>query len=100
MTGRSAIAKLYEEGWGVPQSYDQAFYWYKLAADDGFPPAVDAVGIMYQRGWGVDPGFKPEGIWKGWGCARLFFYHHGPSNPKFCSWFLHYLAPATRTVTG
>ncbi len=40
----AAMGALYENGQGVPQSYDDALKWYRLAAEQGFAQAEAALG--------------------------------------------------------
>ncbi len=44
---------MHANGWGVPQSDDEAFKWYILAAEQGVMEAQTAVAKMYLRGFGV-----------------------------------------------
>jgi TPR repeat protein len=41
-------------GQGVIQDYEQAFFWYKKAADQGDKHAESRVGYCYKEGLGVD----------------------------------------------
>ena len=56
-----AIAKLYEEGWGVPQSYDQGLRWYSSRPRTVSRPRSIVSAVMYQRGWGVDVDLRGGG---------------------------------------
>ncbi|MCB1517715.1 MAG: sel1 repeat family protein [Hyphomicrobiaceae bacterium] len=47
------IARIYEEGLGVPQNYELAASWYKIAADNGDPNAAFALAVLYQNGRGI-----------------------------------------------
>lgn len=44
---------LYESGWGVDQSYDEAFRWYNRAAQQGHVKAQYNLGVLYRDGRGV-----------------------------------------------
>ena len=44
----------YESGCGVPQSFEQAVYWYRKAAENGHPVAQNSLGTLYLRGLGVE----------------------------------------------
>jgi TPR repeat protein len=44
---------MYEKGKGVPQSYSEAWEWYRKAAEQGFPLAQTALGFIYANGRGV-----------------------------------------------
>ena len=43
------VAQFYEYGKGVQQDYEQAEYWYKLAADNGNPYAVTAIQKLNEK---------------------------------------------------
>ena len=43
------VAQFYEYGKGVQQDYEQAEYWYKLAADNGNPYAVTAIQQLNEK---------------------------------------------------
>ena len=43
---------LAEKDW-EKEDYEQAFYWYKKAAEQGDADAQNNLGIMYERGYGV-----------------------------------------------
>jgi|SRR5579864_455010 len=45
---------LYENGFGVPQSYDVAVEYYAGAAERGDPSGQHLLGLMYDKGHGVD----------------------------------------------
>lgn len=47
------LGMLYSQGAGVPQDFEEAAYWYLLAADQGFAPAQFHLGNAYMRGLGV-----------------------------------------------
>lgn len=44
------LALHYREGWGVPQSFNEARRWMEISGRGGFPPAATALGDMYRRG--------------------------------------------------
>ena len=44
------IGGLYENGYGVPQDYDNAFEWYKKAADQGNQEASNRIGRLVMNG--------------------------------------------------
>jgi TPR repeat protein len=53
--GQYKLAMLYSLGeGGVPQSHDEAFKWFQLAAKQGFAPAQAGVGHAYFKGLGVE----------------------------------------------
>ena len=43
----------YEKGWGIEQSYENALYYYELAAQQGNPEALYYIGDLYACGTGV-----------------------------------------------
>ena len=47
------LAKMYFEGRGTAQDYEEALRWYRLAAEQRLPAAQHNVGSMYERGLGV-----------------------------------------------
>jgi len=44
------VARLYEQGRGVPQSDGTAFHYYLMAAQGGNAQAADKVGLVYRNG--------------------------------------------------
>ena len=48
------VGYCYEEGVGVKQDYDKAFYYYELATHDGSEIAWFDLGRMYEEGKGVE----------------------------------------------
>ena len=40
-------------GQGVPQDYEEAIKWYRLAAEQGYASAQYNLGVMYDNGDGV-----------------------------------------------
>jgi len=47
------LGMMYDNGYGVPQDREQAFYWYQRAADSGYAQAQYHVGFMYNHGFGT-----------------------------------------------
>ena len=47
------LGVMYENGRGVPQDYDEAVKWYRLAAAQGDADAQNNLGVMYENGRGV-----------------------------------------------
>lgn len=47
------LANCYLDAEGVPYDANEAIKWYQKAADAGFPPAINALGICYCRGLAV-----------------------------------------------
>lgn len=50
---QSDLGSLYEDGLVLPRDYGEAVYWYRSAAEAGYPGAQTNLGIMYARGRGV-----------------------------------------------
>ena len=48
------LGYMYENGFGVPQSYDTAVELYTGAAEQGDPTGQHLLGLMYDKGHGVD----------------------------------------------
>ena len=55
--GQGGIGDAYYNGWGVKKDEKQALAWYQKAGDQGYPPALAALGVMYHNGEG---GLKPD----------------------------------------
>ncbi len=47
------LGVMYAKGRGVPQDFQKAIHWYRLAAEQGFPKAMSNLGGMYSKGYGV-----------------------------------------------
>ena len=41
------LGLMYHNGWGVPQDYKEAVYWYRLAVEQGYAIAQYNLGLMY-----------------------------------------------------
>jgi uncharacterized protein len=52
-TAQALLGFMYANGQGVPQGYELATYWYRLAADQGDTTAQYLLGLMYDKGFGV-----------------------------------------------
>jgi TPR repeat protein len=50
---QAMLGFMYATGQGVPQSYDAASYWYRLAAEQGDTTAQYLLGLAYDKGQGV-----------------------------------------------
>ena len=44
----------FQNGWGVPKSYEEAANWFLRAAEQGEPSAQFYLGLLYDRGQGVE----------------------------------------------
>ena len=47
------MGRIYENGLGVPHSYESAAKWYGKAADAGSPEGMYHLAVLYLNGWGV-----------------------------------------------
>jgi hypothetical protein len=50
---QAMLGFMYATGQGVPQNYDAASYWYRLAAEQGDVTAQYLLGLAYDKGQGV-----------------------------------------------
>ena len=50
---QAMLGFMYATGQGVPQNYDAASYWYRLAAEQGDSTAQYLLGLAYDKGQGV-----------------------------------------------
>lgn len=50
---QSMVGFMYATGQGLPQAYDAAGYWYRLAAEQGDPTSQYLLGLAYDKGQGV-----------------------------------------------
>jgi TPR repeat protein len=50
---QAMVGFMYATGQGVPQAYDAAGYWYRLAAEQGDTTAQYLLGLAYDKGQGV-----------------------------------------------
>ena|SRR5690606_8809546 len=57
------LAMMYEHGRGVAKSDEEAFMWYKQAAQQGHDAAQNNLGQMYKQGQGVKQDFKEAAKW-------------------------------------
>ena len=48
----------YEKGYGVEQSWEQAFSWYRRGAECGNPVSMSNLGLCYKRGYGVEQNWQ------------------------------------------
>ena len=61
---QASLGLMYRKGWGVPQDYAQAMFWYRRAADQGNAEAEVEIGAMHQNGsdpnlWVMPAGSAP-----------------------------------------
>ncbi len=52
------LGRLFFEGKGVPQDYEESVHWYRAAADQGWVPAQSSLGFMYEQGFGVSKDYS------------------------------------------
>ena len=64
------LAWMYQNGWGVEQSYTQAVSWFRKAAEQGNIEAMASMGLMYYRGWGVTQNYDTALEWYGKAAAQ------------------------------
>lgn len=57
------LGLMYANGQGVPQDYEEAFKWTRLAADQGHAMAQINLGLIYANGLGVPQSFKEAFKW-------------------------------------
>lgn len=57
------VGHMYEEGYGVSQSYAQAMTWYKQAAEQSLPEAQHNVGMLYYHGYGTAQNYPVAMQW-------------------------------------
>jgi hypothetical protein len=57
------LGNMYHEGLGVPQDYNEAIKWYRLAADQGHPSAQSNLANMYHEGEGLPRDDKEAVRW-------------------------------------
>ena len=54
---------MYAEGKGVPQDYQEAVKWYRLAAAQGYAPAEYSLALAYEKGQGVGQNYLEAMKW-------------------------------------
>ena len=58
LTAQNTLGSMYEQGKGVDQDYNQAFYWFTAAAEQGHANAQINLADMYARGQGTNQDYK------------------------------------------
>jgi len=58
-----AIAHHYQHGQGVEKDWPEAAKWFRKAAELGFSPAQDKLGLMYEHGLGVAKNWREAAKW-------------------------------------
>ena len=59
----SAIAFMYENGFGVLQDYKEAAKWHRIAASKGDTQSQSALALMYENGAGVERSVVLAHMW-------------------------------------
>ena len=54
---------MYQNGRGVPQSFEEGARLYRASAEQGFPPAQYMFGLMYDKGQGVPQDYVLAYMW-------------------------------------
>ena len=57
------MGELYYFGNGVERDYEQAAYYYELAAEQGLPIAMNNFGDLYETGLGVEQDYDLAFYW-------------------------------------
>ena len=57
------LGVMYAKGRGIPQDFQKALHWYRLAAEQGFPKAMANLGGMYSKGYGVPKDYAQAIHW-------------------------------------
>ena len=60
---QTILAIMYKYGEGVPENPGMAGYWYRKAAEQGYPPAQYNLGAMLADGRGVEPDPIEAKVW-------------------------------------
>lgn len=60
---QSNLGILYENGWGIQQSAEKAFFWYQKSAELGQIDAQHNLATLYQQGNGVEQDLNKAGFW-------------------------------------
>ena len=60
---------MYQNGRGVPQSFEEGARFYRAPAEQGFPPAQYMLGLMYDKGQGVPQDYVLAYMWVTLGVA-------------------------------
>lgn len=89
-----------DEGWGQPQNYAEALYWYYKAAEQGNGQAQENIGYMFQYGTGVPKDYAKAVSWFDKAAAQgnsdaanqlgwMFQFGQGvePDNARALSWY-------------
>jgi TPR repeat protein len=69
-SAQTRLGFLYATGRGVPQSREEAFYWYSQAAAQGDAAGQFLLGLAYDKGHGVEPDAVLAYMWLDLATAR------------------------------
>jgi TPR repeat protein len=67
---QTSLGTMYSAGHGVPQDFQQALFWFRLAAKQGYAMACTKLGLLYERGNGVTQDAVLAQAWYILGAAR------------------------------
>jgi TPR repeat protein len=62
-SAEAVLGILYEAGYGVPQSREQAAIWIKRAANQGYAQSEEMLGFRFQNGSGVPKNYTNAMFW-------------------------------------
>ena len=65
------LGVMYYGGEGVPQDYEEALRWYKLAAEQGYAVAQGNLGSSYSKGEGVTQDYVLAHMWYNLATSQL-----------------------------
>ena len=65
------LGLMYYNGQGLPQDYDEAAKWYRLAAEQGNATAQSNLGSMYYSGEGVPQDYVQAYMWVSLAASRF-----------------------------
>ena len=60
---QTGLGAIYDDGIGIPQDYQQAYYWYRKAAIQGHARAQFLLGGMYADGRGISQDYQQARHW-------------------------------------
>ena len=69
-TDQAKLGRLYQQGLLIPQSYEDAAFWYRKAADQGNAFGEYALGVLYLKGQGVQQDYTEAAKWFGKSAER------------------------------
>ena len=69
--GQYMLGVMYLKGEGVPQNYQKAVGWWRLAAEQGYATAQFHLGAMYFMGKGLPQDYVQAHMWTNLSISRL-----------------------------